>query len=104
MNKLPKSIGNRITEINSLLDQVALLDEYAYTYNGGTWPYYVDIEPIQVDGLKVTIKANDLRGSHNYIDVQEYDVTNDDYFNDYGLRGLKYDLSVILKALKKALK
>jgi hypothetical protein len=103
MNKLPKSIEKRINEINAMIPQIEKLDEFACTYNGGTWPYYVDILPIEIKGLKVIIKAKDLKSKNNFIDNQKYNAANDDYFADNGLNGLKYDLSVILKAFKKAL-
>lgn len=104
MKKLPKAIENRINEINSLIHQVDNLNEYAYTYAGGTYPYHVDINPIQVDGLKVTIQAKDQKWSHNYIDKKTYKASDLDYFSEKGLVMLKEDLSVILKAFKKALK
>lgn len=104
MKKLPKAIETRISEINTLIPQVDTLNEYAYTYAGGTWPYHVDIKPIQVNGLKVTIEAKDPKWSHNYIDKQNYKASDLDAFSEKGLVMLKEDLSVILKALKKALK
>ncbi len=104
MKKLPKAIETRINEINSLIQLVDIQEEYAYTYNGGTYPYHVDIKPIQVNGLKVTIEAKDPKWSHNYINKQTYKASDLDYFSETGLIGLKYDLSVILKAFKKAIK
>jgi hypothetical protein len=104
MKKLPKSIENRINEINALIPLVDQLGDFAYTYNGGTYPYHVDIVPIIVNGLKVRIKAKDTKWNHNYINDQKYNANNNDYFAENGLIGLKYDLSVILKAFKKALK
>jgi hypothetical protein len=104
MKKLPKAIETRINEINDMLHQVDAQEEYAYTYAGGTWPYHVDIKPIQVNGLKVTIEAKDPKWSHNYIDRQTYKASDLDTFSEKGLVMLKEDLSIILKALKKALK
>jgi hypothetical protein len=104
MKKLPKSIETRINLINSMLPQISNLDKIPFTYNGGTWPYYVEIQPIEIKGLKVTIKAKDLKSKNNYINAEKYNVNNTDYFADNGLSGLSYDLSVILKAFKTALK
>lgn len=105
MKKLPKSIESRINEINSMLPQVDALGDFAWTYAGGTWPYQVDIEAIQVDGLTVTIKAKDQKNNRwNFITLETYDVTDCDYFSCTGLTGLKHDLSIIFKAFKKALK
>ena len=56
-------------------------------------------------GLKVTIKAKDQKNaSYNYITKATYKANDDGYFSDNGLIALKIDLSVILKAFKKALK
>ena len=104
MKKLPKSIETRIAEINAMLPQVEILDEIPYTYNGGTWPYYVEIQPIEIKGIKVIIKAKNVNGNYNYIDVRKYNANKNDYFSEDGINMLKYDLSVILKAFKKALK
>lgn len=104
MKKLPKSIETRINEINSMIPVINDLSDFAYTYAGGTWPYYVDIEPITINGLKVTIKAKDPKAGHNYIDKQTYKATDSDYFSDKGIIALKIDLGIILKAFKKALK
>jgi hypothetical protein len=104
MKKLPKSIENRISEINAMIPQIDNLENFAWTYNGGTWPSLVNIEPIQVNGLKVTITAKDQKFTKdNFITKQTYKASNLDMFADNGLTGLKYDLSVILKAFKKAL-
>lgn len=104
MKKLPKSIETRIAEINAMIPQIDNLGNYAWTYNGGTWPSLVNIEPIQVNGLKVTITAKDQKFTKdNFITKQTYKANNLDMFADNGLTGLKYDLSVILKAFKKAL-
>jgi hypothetical protein len=104
MKKLPKSIQTRIAEINAMIPQVEILDEIPFTYNGGTWPYYVEIQPIEIKGLKVIIKAKDQKpDNHNFITLQKYNAKDQDFFSDNGLIGLKYDLSVILKAFKKAL-
>lgn len=104
MKKLSKAIETRINLINSMLPQIENLDEIPFTYNGGTWPYYVEIQPIEIKGLKVIIKAQDLKSKNNYINAQEYNANNTDYFAENGLNGLKYDLSVILKAFKTALR
>jgi hypothetical protein len=101
MKKLPKSIENRINEINQLIPLVDKLGDFAYTYAGGTWPYKVDIKPIEINKLKVIIKAkNPVNVNSNDFLVNEIYNTNDFYNMD----ALKYDLSVILKAFKKALK
>jgi hypothetical protein len=104
MKKLPKAIETRINLINSMLPQIETLDEIPFTYNGGTWPYYVEIQPIEIKGLKVIIKAKHVKGPYNYINAQKYNANKNDYFSEDGINGLKYDLSVILKAFKTALR
>lgn len=101
MKKLPKSIENRINEINEMIPLIDQLDDFAYTYSGGTYPYKVDIKPIEINKLKVIIKAKyPINVNSNDFLVNEIYNTNDFYNMD----ALKCDLSVILKAFKKALK
>jgi hypothetical protein len=99
MKKLPKQIETRIAEINAMIPQVDNLDQFVYTYAGGTWPYVINIDPIQINGLKIIIKAKNQKHGHNYINEETYRANN-----EYNLENLKYDLSVILRAFKKALK
>jgi len=101
MKKLPKQIENRISEINAMIPQVDNLENYVYTYAGGTWPYLINIDPIEINGLKVVIKSMDEKVNYktNYITREAYKASDPD-----SLDCLKYDLSVILKAFKKALK
>jgi hypothetical protein len=101
MEKLPKQIENRIAEINAMLPKISNLENYVYTYAGGTWPYLINIEPIQINGLKVIIKAMEEKVNYktNYITREAYKASDAD-----SLDCLKYDLSVILRAFKKALK
>ena len=101
MKKLPKSIETRIAEINAMIPQIDNLENHVYTYAGGTWPYLINIEPIQINGLKVIIKAMDEKVNYksNYITREAYKVSDVD-----SLENLKYDLSIILRAFKKALK
>lgn len=105
MEKLPKQIENRIAEINSMLPKINELSDYAWTYAGGTWPYMVDIEPIEIKGLKVIIRAKNQKDERsNYITKDIFDAKKTDLFDENGLIHLKDSLSVILKAFKKALK
>jgi hypothetical protein len=92
------AIKNKINEINSLIPLVDQLESFVYTYAGGTWPYMIDINPIQIDGDKVIITAKAI-GKNDFISDQSYSTK--DYFS---LDELKYDLATILKAFKKALK
>lgn len=92
------SIKNRINDINNMIPLVDQLDHFVYTYAGGTWPYIINIDPIQINGDKVIIKAKEI-GKNDFISDQSYSTK--DYFS---LDELKYDLATILKAFKKALK
>lgn len=101
MQKLPKAIENRINEINQLIPLIDQLENFVYTYAGGTWPYKIDIKPIEVSKLKVVIKAK------NPVNVNSNDFLVNEIYNAkdfYSIDALKYDLSVILRAFKKALK
>ena len=101
MKKLPKQIETRIAEINAMIPQIDNLENHVYTYAGGTWPYLINIEPIQINGLKITIKSKfgKFRYAENYITLETYKASD-----EYNLENLKYDLSVILRAFKKAIK
>ena len=103
MKKLPKSIEKRINEINNLLLLTDQLGDFVYTYAGGTYPFYVDIQSIEIKDLKVVIKAKDPKRKNNLINIEKYNCKKIDEFALNGLVHLKYDLSIILKALKKAL-
>lgn len=74
------------------------------TYDGGTWPYNVDIEDITIGGNKnqyvYILEANKTRYSYGF--EKRYNVNKVDC-DINGLPALKHHLSVICKAYKKAL-
>lgn len=75
------------------------------TYDGGTWPYWIDIEDIRIGGNKnqyvYILEANKSKYSYGF--EKRYNVNKVD--NDiYGLPALKHHLSVICKAYKKEIK
>lgn len=101
MKKFPKAILDKINLINSLIDAVNESEDIPYTYNGGTWPYYVCIKPIKVSNQFVTIegdKGTFIDGKDRY-NVNKVSVCGDEQCREH----LKYTLNVILRAFKKVL-
>lgn len=99
-----KSILTRINQINELLPQINNLADYVYTYDGGTWPYLIDINPIEVLTTKVKI-TNKKADKGNYI-LGDGDGKGEVYVfsKDYELDELNHTTKVILREFKKALK
>lgn len=98
---MKKAILNRINEINSLIEEVKSLDSTPTTYDGGTFPYEIDIEGIEIKNQFVYINENKSRYSYGF--EKRYNTNLQD--NDlYGLPALKHHLSVILKTFKKEIK
>ena len=103
---IPKAVIDRIKEINSLMPKINNLDEVVTTYAGGTWPYYIVLtKPIEIKGKYVYIHSKQSSG---YLPLEKrYNTGLRDYDNRadiYGLPALKYDLGIISKAYKNALK
>jgi len=104
---MKKSTLNQINKAKALIE---IANHYSKgmdtptTYDGGTWPYYVDIEDITIGGNKnqyVYILEAD-KTSYSYGFEKRYNVNKVDC-DINGLPALKHHLSVICKAYKKAL-
>lgn len=101
MKKVSTSLTKRIEEINELVRRANELELMAYTYGGGTFPYYVNIKPIKISNQFVTIESVS-ESHHDYIRKERYNVNKDAYsFN--GLADLKETLTYIKRALTNAL-
>ena len=46
MKRVTKAIAARIEELNTLIE--AKKYEYVSTYDGGTWPYVVNVAPLEI--------------------------------------------------------
>jgi hypothetical protein len=102
MKKVSTSLVKRIEEINELMQQANELELRAYTYGGGTYPYYVNIKPIVISNQFVYIESVS-ESHHDFIRKERYNVNNDAYsFN--GIGHLKSDLTYIKRALVNAIK
>jgi hypothetical protein len=102
-----KALLKKIEEINSMLEAVNNADQIPLTYAGGTWPYYVQIKPIEVKNQFVTIRpSDDASLRHNYFETKErYNMNKKSVCGDeYCAKHLNYTLNIILKAFKKAVK
>lgn len=102
-----KALLKKIELINSMLEAVNDSADIPVTYAGGTWPYYVQIKPIEVKNQFVTIRpSDDAFLSHNYFETKErYNMNKKSLCGDeYCAKHLNYTLNIILKAFKKATK
>lgn len=103
---MKKATLTRINEINALIPIVKDLDIIPSTFAGGTHEMYVNIEGILIKNQFVTIIGE--QSIHNQYDFvkgkERYNVNKLDIFASNGLTDLNYQLSIILKSFKKAIK
>jgi hypothetical protein len=102
MKKFPIAIERKIAVINEMLPMVAESEEIPYTYDGGTFPHYVNVEKIVVKNQFVTIYGGSSQ--YDYIGQQRYNVSKVDMFDEMGRADLMHTLNVIIKAFKSATK
>lgn len=99
-----KKLLTKIEQINAMIEAVNQSEEIPVTYNGGTWPYYVCIEPITINGKFVTIRS--AISQNSFIDGKErYNMNKVSTFGDQNCaKHLNYTLNIILKAFKNVTK
>ena len=99
-----KKLLKKIDLINELVPQINNLGQMPVTYDGGTWPYLVSIQFIEVKNQFVYIKSNTNRNS--FIDgIERYNMNKKSNWGDeFCADHLDRTLNVILKTFKKALK
>ena len=104
MKTLKKSTLKKIENINSLIVIVNELNSIPYTYNGGTFPHYVLIKPINIKNQFVTIES--AIKDNSFIDNKvRYNININSVFGyNYCAKHLDYTLNVIDKAFQNALK
>lgn len=105
LTKLPLALRRKIEYINSVSKQIKNLDNPVYTYDGGSFPYCIDINSIDITNyfVYIWIGNNDtyLNNSNSVKYVKfTIDTSNDIFANEE----LKHILNVIAKEYKKALK
>jgi hypothetical protein len=101
MKKVSKRILDKINLINEMLPSVNGCSNYAYTYNGGTYPHQISIKPITVKNQFVTITNN----GGTFIDNKErFNVNKTDSLDEFGSVYLNVTLKAILKAFVQLLK
>jgi hypothetical protein len=98
MKTISKAQLAKIQEITML--SAELQYELVTTYDGGTWPYVVDIKSIAVskNGQFVTIDGGEGRGQ--FITKERFNVNDCDEWSANGAKALNRTLNVILKAYK----
>lgn len=98
---MKKSLVNRIESINAMLPAVNQADEIPYTYDGGTWPYYIQLTgPIQVKNQFVYIQEE--KGLYNYGFEKRYNTNKEEGFGS--MEELKRHLTLINRAFQKVIK
>ena len=105
-----KALLKKIEEINAMLPSVNDAGDIPLTDAGGTWPYYVQIKPIEVKNQFVTIRPSD-DASSSYCSRYTYFKTKERFnMNKKSIMGdencakhLNYTLNIILKAFKKVI-
>lgn len=104
LTKLPLALRRKIDYINSVSKQIKNLDDPVYTYDGGTFPYCIDIDDIDVteNFVYIWVNKNDTYISRSNVTYQrlKIDTSNDIFANEE----LKHTLNVIAREYKKALK
>jgi hypothetical protein len=105
-----KALLKKIELINSMLEAVNDSADIPVTYAGGTWPYYVQIKPIEVKNQFVTIRPSDDASSsycsrYTYFETKErYNMNKKSICGDENCaKHLNYTLNIILKAFKKVI-
>ncbi len=101
-----KSLLKKIEEINSMIEKINDLGDIPVTYAGGTWPYYVQIKPIEVKNQFVTIRpSDDVYLKYSYFETKErYNMNKKSIGGDeFCAKHLSYTLNIILKSFKKAI-
>jgi len=99
MKTISKAQIAKIQEIIALAEELKY--EFVTTYDGGTWPYVVDIQSIKVSKTGQFVTIDGGTGMNAYINKERYNVNDTDYWSGNGVRALNHALSAILKAYKK---
>ena len=95
---MKKAITNVIDQINEMLPKVNALGDYVSTYDGGTHPYYIILDkPIEIKNQFVYIHED--KAEYCYGFDKRYNTNN-----EHQLEWLMYDLRLIRKEFKKAIK
>ena len=95
--KINTALQRKINAINEMIPKINTLEELPISYDGGTFPSYIDILNVKVKNQFVYIES---KVGFNVMQFDKrYCVNNANQFDD-----LKYSLSLIIKAFKKSLK
>jgi hypothetical protein len=99
-----KKLIQKIEQINAMIEAVNESENIPVTYAGGTWPFYVLIDPIQVNGKFVTIRS--AINQNSFIEGKErYNLKKSSVFGDeFCAKHLNYTLNIILKSFKNVTK
>ena len=99
-----KNLIKLINEINELTPLVNQCNDYAYTYDGGTWPYYIILDGDIIIKNQFVYIPQTKNFSSAYLFEKRYNINKKDDFSINGKNQLLQHLRVIKKAYKKLLK
>ena len=99
-----KNVFNLIKEINELTPLVNECNNYAYTYDGGTVPYYILLDGDIIVKNQFVYIPQTKNFYNSYIFEKRYNINKLDDFCINGKKQLLYDLRIIKKSYKKLLK
>lgn len=98
---MKKSIVNKVNLINEMLLDFKALDlETPVTYDGGTFPYYVDLNSVSIKNQFVYIDEN--KSQYGYGFEKRYNTNRE--FGIGSLEELNHHLNLIKRTLAKAIK
>ena len=94
---MKKSILTKINAINDMLGAVNKAEEIPFTYDGGTWPYYIQLTaPIETKNQFVYI--HEEKGMYNFGFEKRYNTNN-----EWSTEELNHHLNLIKRAFKKVI-
>ena len=102
---MKKSIVKKINEVNELCKQISeafndgLIDTPT-TYDGGTFPYYIDVKEVKIKNQFIYI--DEVKSQHSYNFEKRYNSNKEEGIGS--VEELNWHLNLIRKTYKKELK
>jgi hypothetical protein len=100
---IPAALYRKVDEINMLIEQAKDLDDYVYTYAGGTFPSYLsNITDIEIKGkfAYINVEKSSYMNRYAYFENKErFNLNSPDGLDDF-----KYHLNIIKRAFVSAIK
>jgi|DEB0MinimDraft_10_1074344.scaffolds.fasta_scaffold114515_4 hypothetical protein len=98
---MKKAIVNKVNLINEMILEFKALDlEIPVTYDGGTFPYYIDINGVSIKNQFVYIDENKSQYAYNF--EKRYNTNKE--WGIGSMEELNHHLNLIKRVLTKSLK